>query len=548
MTSYQLSTKIIAICLISLPLFVAFRLSLPFSSFWNQTLSLADARVLDKVSRNDSSLAQGSEDGYSQSTNVSEDKFLGGLLPPGFNEGSCVSRYQSWLYHKKPSPHKPSAYLLSRLRAYEDLHKRCGPYTKSYNKTIKQLRSRNIVSSAESSECKYVVWVSFSGLGNRILTVASAFLYAILTNRVLLIDPGKDMPDLFCEPFPETSWLLPTNFPLKRRFDKFNQKTPNSYGNMLKRNKLNASSELFPSYLYLHLVHDYDDHDRLIFCDQHQTPMNRVPWLIMKSDNYFVPSLFLSPSFDQELSRLFPDKATVFHHLSRYLFHPSNQVWGLITRYYWTYLAKADETIGIQIRVFESSSGPYQHVMDQILACTLKQNLLPEVDQQESSVDPSVKPKSKAVLMTSLSAGYFENLRNMYWEHPTVTGDLIGIYQPSHEEYQQTEKQSHDRKAWAEMYLLSLTDVLITSAWSTFGYVAQGLGGLKPLILFKPENRTVPDPPCGRVISMEPCFHAPPNYDCKAKTGADPGNLVPHVRHCEDMSWGLKLVDRHDDI
>lgn len=483
---------------------------------------------------------------------MSEHKYLSGLLASSFNESSCLSRYQSWLYRKKPSPHKPSPYLISRLRSYEDLHKRCGPHTKSYNKAVKQLRSRNkILSSAESSsECKYVVWVSYSGLGNRILTVASAFLYAILTNRVLLIDPGKYMPDLFCEPFPETSWLLPTDFPLKRKFNKLKQKTPNSYGNMLKKNKLNSSSSaelLFPSYLYLHLVHDYDDYDRLIFCDEHHLLMNKVPWLIMKSDNYFVPSLFLSPSFDEELCRLFPNKATVFHHLSRYLFHPSNKVWGLITRYYRTYLAKADETIGLQIRVFESSPGPYQYVMDQILACTLKQNLLPEVDQQGYfSVAPLGKPKSKAVLMTSLNSGYSENLRNMYLEHPTLTGDLVGVYQPSHEEFQQTDKQSHEMKAWTEMYLLSLTDVLVTSAWSTFGYVAQGLGGLKPLILFKPENRTVPNPPCGPVISMEPCFHAPPNYDCKAKTGADPGNLVPYVRHCEDMSWGLKLIDIHD--
>jgi xyloglucan fucosyltransferase len=106
----------------------------------------------------------------------------------------------------------------------------------------------------------------------------------------------------------------------------------------------------------------------------------------------------------------------------------------------------------------------------------------------------------------------------------------------------------HNRKAWAEMYLLSLTDVLVTSAWSTFGYVAQGLGGLRPWILYKTENDTAPDPPCRRAMSMEPCFHAPPFYDCKAKKGIDTGTLVPHVRHCEDISWGLKVVDDHDDL
>ncbi|KAJ1405808.1 Xyloglucan fucosyltransferase [Sesbania bispinosa] len=538
--------KIFALCFVAVPLVVTLRLALSYPSS-DPNPGFAQARILDKVSRTDTSVAEnGSEDGHFESSKMSKDKLLGGLLAPGFDEGSCLSRYESSLY-RKTSPHKPSAYLLSKLRSYEELHKRCGPNTESYNKTLKQLQSGQI-SSSTGSECKYVVWISISGLGNKILTVASAFLYAILTNRVLLVDPGKDMPDLFCEPFPEKSWLLPTDFPLKSKFDMYEQKSPDSYGNMLKNNILNTSAESLPSFLYFHLVHDYGEHDKLFFCDQDQMFFSKVPWLIMKSDNYFVPSLFLIPSFEQELSRLFPNKSTVFHHLGRYLFHPSNQVWGLITRYYQAYLAKADERIGIQIRVFESGTGPFQYVMDQILACTFKQKVLPEVDKQETVVPPSGKPHLKAVLMTSLSFGYFENLRNMYWEQPTVTGDIIGVYQPSHEEFQQTEKQLHNRKAWAEMYLLSLTDVLVTSAWSTFGYVAQGLGGLKPWILYKPDNHTAPDPPCRRVMSMEPCFHAPPFYDCKAKTGIDTGKLVPHVRHCEDMSWGLKLVDSHDDL
>ncbi|KAL0285676.1 UNVERIFIED_CONTAM: Galactoside 2-alpha-L-fucosyltransferase [Sesamum radiatum] len=84
--------------------------------------------------------------------------------------------------------------------------------------------------------------------------------------------------------------------------------------------------------------------------------------------------------------------------------------------------------------------------------------------------------------MTSLSGGYFEEVRDLYWEHPIVIGDVIEVYQASHEGHQQIEKQIHNRKAWAEMYLLSLTDTLVISSWSTFGYVAQGLGNLKPCL------------------------------------------------------------------
>lgn len=457
--------------------------------------------------------------------------------------GSCLSRYNSVAYQHKLA-YEPSSYLISKLRSYEDLHKRCGVYTESYNKTLEQLRSNG---SSSSSDCKYLLWISFSGLGNRILTLASAFLYALLTNRVLLMDPGTDMADLFCEPFPEVSWFLPQDFPLKGEFNNFNQNSPNCYGKILKNSATTDSSEMIlPSVVYLHLVHDYDDVDKLFFCDQDQSVLQQSPWLVMRTDNYFVPSLFLIPSFEKELDELFPNKDTVFHFLGRYLFHPTNSVWGLITRYYQAYLARASEKIGIQIRVFDIGTGPFQHILDQVLACTLKENLLPETNKQMNIVGPASNQKSKAVLITSLSAGYYEKLRDIYWENPTVTGERISFYQPSHEEHQQTEKSIHNQKAWAEMYLLSTTDVLVTSSWSTFGYVAQGLSGLKPWILYKPENRTAPDPPCHRAMSMEPCFHAPPFYDCKAKKGTDTGKLVPHVRHCEDMAWGLKLVDHYD--
>ncbi|GAA0187213.1 transferase [Lithospermum erythrorhizon] len=497
------------------------------------------SRVLDVQSDK----VTGFENDFPNAYEDPKDKLLGGLLPPGLDEKSCLSRYQSTIYGRGLS-HQPSPYLISRLRSYETLHKRCGPYTESYNRTLVKLKSGQ--EANDPSDCNYLVWISYSGLGNRILTLASAFLYAILTSRVLLVDRGADIPDLFCEPFPDVSWLLPLDFPITNQLNSFDQRSPESHGNIMKNNNFgNSSGSAIPSFVYLHLAHDYDDSDKLFFCDQEQSVLQKVPWLIMKTDNYFIPSLFLISSFEQELSQLFPEKDTVFHFLGRYLLHPTNSVWGLINRYYQAYMARADEKIGIQVRVFDSDPGPFQHVLDQILDCALKEDLLPNLNQEEPSIIPFRNRKTKTVLVTSLSSGYSEAIRDKYWKSSTSTGEVIAVHQPSHEGYQQTEKHMHNRKAWAEMYLLSLTDKLVTSSWSTFGYVAQGLGGLKPWILDKPENRTAPNPPCRRAMSMEPCFHAPPFYDCKNKVGTDTGALVPHVRHCEDMSWGLKLVD-HD--
>ncbi|KAL3640556.1 hypothetical protein CASFOL_015524 [Castilleja foliolosa] len=450
------------------------------------------------------------------------DKLLDDLLPSGFDEKSCLSRYQTLLYRRGGTPRKPS-YLISKLRSYEALHKKCGPHTKAYNNTIETLKSGK-QSNTTDYECRYIIWIPFNGLGNQILSLASGFLYALLTDRVLLVDRNiTDISDLFCEPFPEASWLLPLDFPLTTdEFNDFNQKSNVSYGNFLKHT--NSSLVLKnTSYFYLHLAYDYDNQDKLFFCDQNQMSLHKIPWLFMKTGEYFIPSLFLIPSFEQELDNLFPDKETVFHFLGRYLFHLTNSVFGLISRYYEAYLSEADVKVGIQIRTRDTEPVLFKHVLDQVLSCALKEDILPQIDRQKPmiSISPPGKQKSSVsvLLITSLIPGYFEQLRDLYWENPTVTGDIISFHQPSHKMYQHTENQNHNRKAWAEIYLLSLTDKLVTSPWSTFGYVAQGLGGVKPWIMYKPENETVPNPACRRAMSMEPCFHSPPFYDCKMKIG-----------------------------
>ncbi|KAL3528417.1 hypothetical protein ACH5RR_007739 [Cinchona calisaya] len=85
-----------------------------------------------------------------QPTEVPQDKLLGGLLLAGLDEKSCLSRYQSILYRKRRTGH-PSSHLISRLRSYEALHKRCGPYTESYNRTMDNyLKTGQVSNSTES--------------------------------------------------------------------------------------------------------------------------------------------------------------------------------------------------------------------------------------------------------------------------------------------------------------------------------------------------------------------------------------------------------------
>ncbi|KAJ4915736.1 fucosyltransferase 6 [Raphanus sativus] len=517
---------------------------LSFSHNFNDQLldATSNDQLLDAASNEE--LLVATINGSSRSE-TPHDKLLGGLLTAGFDEPTCVSRYYQSSLYRKPSPYKPSEYLVSKLRSYEKLHKRCGPGTEAYKEATKNLGHGDEKNYANKSvgECKYAVWVAVYGLGNRILTLTSVFLYALLTERVVLVDQSKDISDLFCEPFPGTSWLLPNDFPLMKKIDGYGRGYSRCYGTMLNNHAISVNST--PSHLYLDILHDSRDEDKMFFCPKDQTMIDKVPWLVFKTNVYFVPSLWFSPTLRPELMKLFPQKEAVFHHLARYLFHPTNQVWGMITRYYKAHLARADETLGIQVRVFSDQAGYLQHVMDQILSCTQREKLLPQVvAQEESKVNVSTNQKLKAVLVTSLDPEYADRLKNMFWEQPSSTGEIIEVYQPSGEKFQQTDKKIHDQKALAEMYLLSLTDKIVTSARSTFGYVAHSLGGLKPWLLYQPKGFTAPDPPCIRSTSIDPCHLTPPSHGCDADWGTYSGKVVPFVRECEDREHdGIKLFD-----
>jgi xyloglucan fucosyltransferase len=157
----------------------------------------------------------------------SRDVLLGGLLSPDIDQNSSLSRYQSSLYRK------PSPYLVSRLRRYEALHRKCGPGTLAYNRSLAQLAAS--AHSLGVVECSYLVWTPSAGrnnLGDSMLSMASAFLYALLTGRVLLAHVADDMAGLFCEPFPGASWELPrVGFPLRNLMG-LRRGSERSYGNM----------------------------------------------------------------------------------------------------------------------------------------------------------------------------------------------------------------------------------------------------------------------------------------------------------------------------
>jgi xyloglucan fucosyltransferase len=57
------------------------------------------------------------------------------------------------------------------------------------------------------------------------------------------------------------------------------------------------------------------------------------------------------------------------------------------------------------------------------------------------------------------------------------------MHQPSYEGWQKWADKTHNERALGEMYLLSTCDVLVTTGFFTYGYVAQWLDGVRPWIM-----------------------------------------------------------------
>lgn len=444
------------------------------------------------------------------------------------------------------------------------------------------------------------------GKGNQLMSLVSAFVYSLITKRVLLITPEANMQLLFCEPFTGSSWLVPSGFPetyVRERSDHhgvFYERV----SNISRASQLaNASSLLNdnideipkPAHLVAYLTNWSQRQDLRFFCPTEQKLLSTIPWLFFWSNQYSVPGLYFLPSFRQELNRLFPDRA-VFLHAARYLLNPKDTIWGRIIRYYKSYLAAADRKLGIQVRTW--SKEYYPGISMHVLACATQTGLLPNLssnpalfgdeddvgdnsgrtggaggsgegpylavaskESRSSNMFPSTRVplplhlQKVVVLVASLRREYHENLTEFYVKYATRDTDhpySIMVVSPSAEEEQRTGILGHDQKVIADMWLLSFMDDVISTPRSTLGYVAHGLAGITPVVFrdYGLDRNKVPSGESCHLTNLPgPCFiDHPEQMPCPLET--DPvamgvGNVdtsVPEVRHCL-LQWGIGVYE-----
>lgn len=476
---------------------------------------------------------------------------------------SCWSKRERHLYHQASVRNHSSRALIEELVRYAEMHRAC---TEGISNWEAHFKGEN-VNPAQAS-CKYIVPNTPSGLGNHLLSTVAAFTYALLTNRTLLLKHNNVRASL-CEPFPASSWRLPWQIegPVWRQI----------FGEGVRLGNLTAMAAAgapLPRIGYMFLEWSYRGPDAVFYCDEGQAVVESIPWLVLHSDQYYVPGLYFVTSFYARLEQLFPDRQP-FTHLARYLLHPNNFLWERITRVHRTYFRHASRRVGIQVRTFKDKD---HYANERILSCIVNVSrvLPPPVPAAQlaklfedggaaagavaapaggsalDSVLSNTGPVPVSVFVTSLHRHHYEYIKEAYNEGVAADGSLIALHTES-SEGREDHDIAKDRRALTEMWLLSFSDQLLTSDVSTFGYFAAGLAGVAPYMMnnirgknpFGINNEKSNRDVCDLAPSSEPCFHFPPRGMVCPSGNWTPGvgvyNKFPFLKRCQDYKHGIRL-------
>ncbi|CAI5532695.1 unnamed protein product, partial [Closterium sp. Naga37s-1] len=460
--------------------------------------------------------------------------------------------------------------LFERIQRYTKTHAACtaavADWPAFFNDPAQGLSSSSGAADA-AADCKYLLWLepTFNGLGNQLLSLVSAFIYALLTDRTLLISPAAFNARLLCNPFPHSSWrpssLSSEDFDLMAAVAR-NHMVGRMVGMddgargvfiislmaAVARNHMvgrmvgmddgargGDEEQRHPNAAFSDLSCRANVSDLAFYCPKVQKQISAIRFLGLDTEEYILPALYLVPEFDAELERLVPDRLPLMH-VGRYLLHPANYLWEEITRAFRAYLAPYQHRVGIQIRDFTTETADEPQVIQRTMQCAvniskglpplmeharwksiMNEEVAPTaVEQQwldqarDKAYDSSSSPRSIGVLVASLKRSYQDAIRDAYVEGVPLGGHDVAVTSLSHESGQTYGEERQLELALKEMWLLSMCDLLLVSDSSTFGYMAAGLAGVSPfslnIVRRMGADWDVNGRPACEVTTPEPCY------------------------------------------
>ncbi|UJR34970.1 hypothetical protein I4U23_027748 [Adineta vaga] len=348
----------------------------------------------------------------------------------------------------------------------------CALSTKTCNITLlinSYILYRNCILNLSFPHANYVIFDAVNGLGNRILGFISTLTYALVTNRVLLINwqPGDNHETYFQELFLPLSLSSLENEKISFSY----QYSLSRLMNLIKNRWMNEIE--WKTKINSRIPRDWAFYfDREILCDEKMIDnrswfeqfgfyimnlfANHNKWI--RTDQYFVPLLTRNQRLRESFQLLFHN-GQIFNELARRFLQPIPKVNSIVEDFNRKYdFQKRNITIGVHMRSWSSHITnhiePFQKCIQHII-----ENIT-QSHQEQIKIHLYVisnTPRRRQNLINEI----LNNYKNIEILHPFEVSNITNAI----------EKMQY---TLAELLILSKMKHLIITSKSTFGMVAQG--------------------------------------------------------------------------
>ncbi|KAG2385939.1 hypothetical protein C9374_003088 [Naegleria lovaniensis] len=462
--------------------------------------------------------------GLSSNTTFSHKVFI----PSYFNETLNIATYTSEYSSSHSNGPPPIAFerMLYRYQQYHDSVLSSYVFTKNcfHEKAL----------NGFSKTPQFVVFKAhmYSGYGNIIMGLFSTLLYALLSNRVLLVnwEGGEvgchaSLSQLLKNP----SFLSPSH-ELVWNYGQVKQKSIEQHGcpverwTFIEKNWLHLESTVYhdrskPGYRYFKCCKGFAQMlPTSIYQKSENEKFNQInskDFIEIEGAQYFAPTLYADNDVYYQLFSKLEKKdkdwelrpklyqINIFSKLAPLLFKPIDLIQQKVDHFKTTMLK--DKTnhpestflLGIQVRKNEQEYLFHNTPVSIYWECA-KQRIM---EIRSTSAD---KYKKVVVFLTSDYAPAFDEAKQ-FFEELQIPGLTIHlVYLPQNiPKSRSVEAVQH---ALIDLYLMMDSDDLIVSEKSTYGHIIHGTAGISPLVVRK-EGRFAKNPACVRAQNSEPWFH-----------------------------------------
>ncbi|KAH9542276.1 hypothetical protein CY35_14G108100 [Sphagnum magellanicum] len=394
-------------------------------------------------------------------------------------------------------------------------------------------------------------------------------IYAVLTQRVLLLPSSSLVAEVTCEPFEGSSWKMnegSIGLPVVPKFlastDQFLSAVDSSMGRSVLKDTVipNRAIELHATDFTAEMpIHP----EKRFFCSTEQNFLRGVTWLHLRGNNYFLPKLFVIPIFRTALEALFPTRM-VLTHMLRYSVLPGDAVWQRVEQVHTMQPDRTDRRLGVQIPTDQQFEETHR-TEALIKQCALDNGMLPQHGLAASDLNTSLQSTNYSsisavqsviespgtvnrttVFIASLYNNFEVSLRSDYLRNPPANGEYVTVVQLSNRlEQTLNSARDEDKQALTEIILLRLCDDIIVIPISEVGDVAKAYGALLPWVI---ETQSI-DVGCLRGPTVDACYSTPSRYlscpyDDPELHGRSVFDVVPYLKDCfpGEIPGGIQVM------